>query len=212
MVQAYPKYKKGRFISHLAGNLLSMVFHRSSSSPPNDEQVKVAPINQFDKEFDEFWNIIKDKYPVMVPRNQEFLGWRFTNLSGREYHLFTARKENRLLGYLVIRCTTVRNIKTGLIMDFLVTDNKAGHKAGENLLVQAELYCRSKQMSLLIGLMPDFTDEYQIFRKAGYRHLPPVFSPRPFRFAAFIHNKKDIVLRSLAPEDWFITLADYESF
>jgi hypothetical protein len=212
IIQGYPKLKKERVFSGLAGNLLSLLFHRRSSPIPDESQDKTIPVKQFDKKFDKFWDDILDKYPAMVSRSGEFLRWRFSNLSGREYHIFTACADDKLTGYLVVRCTTVRNIKTGLIMDFLVAGNRAGKKAGVNLLAQAEVYCRSKKMSLLMGLMPDFTDEYRLFRKAGYRRLPPAISPRPFRFASFIHDNKNEVLTSLSEKDWFITLADYESF
>jgi hypothetical protein len=117
-----------------------------------------------------------------------------------------------MLGYVVLRCLTVRGVKTGLIMDFLVTDGPQGERAGESLVAEAETYFRRHGMSASLGLIAPLAVEHRILRRAGYRELPPAVSPRNFRFAFFIHASGEASLVSLSTREWFVTMADYESF
>jgi hypothetical protein len=117
-----------------------------------------------------------------------------------------------MLGYVVLRCLTVRGVKTGLIMDFLVTDGPQGERAGESLVAEAETYFRRHGMSAGAGLMAPLAVEHRILRRAGYKALPPAISPRNFRFAFFIHVVGEAGLVSLSTREWFVTMADYESF
>jgi hypothetical protein len=54
--------------------------------------------------------------------------------------------------------------------------------------------------------------EYRFLRQAGYIFLPRLLAPREFHFAFFIHDRKKVDSLSLSVQNWFITLADYESF
>lgn len=190
---------------------LASLFSGQHRSKHAQADIEVRAVDQVDESFDRFWHNLQDKYPVMLIRDQAFLAWRFTNISHRQYQIFVAQKEAEMLGYLVLRCTTVRGIRTGLVLDFLVLGNALGEEAGARLLAQAESYFREQQMAVTMGLVMPSAVEYRLLRQAGYIGLPSKLSPRPFRFAFFVHNKQT-VFNSLPEQDWFITLADYESF
>ena len=113
-----------------------------------------------------------------------------------------------MLGYSVIRCANVRGVPTGLILDLLLLDSSQGEEAGVCLTAHAEAFFRSQKMSLIAALMVPGSAEYRVLRLSGCRNLAPVFSPRPFRFAFFVHRED---LKSLSVKDWFVTLADFES-
>ena len=148
----------------------------------------------------------------MSIRNRAFLAWRFADISGRSYCTLVAHTHDQMLGYAILRCTTIRNIKTGLVMDFLVTDGALGKAAGTCLMAEAETYFRMHEMTLAAGLMAPFTSEYEILRQAGFVGVPSALTPRKFRFAFFVHDTSEKDLVSLSDRDWFVTLADYESF
>ena len=99
-------------------------------------------------------------------------------------------------------------------MDLLVTDGALGEVAGARLIAEAEIYFQAQRMAAVAGLMASFATEYRILRQAGYQCLPSTltFTPRAFRFATFLHNVAEENLVSLSKRDWFITIADYESF
>lgn len=200
-----------RFIIGWAGRLVPLFFFRQRPTLSSEEST-VQSIDRFDEGFDKFWTQVRDKYPVMAIRDQAFLSWRFAPVSGRQYHILVARSRDQMLGYTVLRCSTVRGVKTGLIMDMLVTDGPLGETAGACLMAEAEAYFRAQEMSLAAGLMVPLAAEYRVLRRAGYTYLPQALAPRAFRFAFSIHNTSDRDLISFSAQDWFITMADYESF
>jgi len=211
LAQTYSTKRWQRFIIGWAGRLVSPFFFRPRSVAYSGEII-VQAVDQFDEGFDEFWRKVRDKYPVMVIRDRDFLSWRFAPVSGRQYHILVARSREQMLGYTVLRCLTIRGVKTGLIMDLLVTDGVLGEVVGACLMAEAETYFRAQEMSLTVGLMVPLAAEYRVLRRAGYTRIPQAFAPRTFRFAFFVHNTGDIDLVSLSAQDWFITTADYESF
>jgi hypothetical protein len=211
IAQTYLAKAWPRFIRSSANRLGAVVFTQPHAVI--DPEITVQELEQIDERFDEFWLQNQNKYPVMLNRGQAFLKWRFTSLSGRHYYFLGAySKTGQMLGYLVLRRAIVRKIKAGLIMDFLVADNDLGQKAGMQLIAQAEKFFRKQHLAIAFSLMPSFTTEYRLLRRAGYLNVPDSFTPRPFRFAFFLHNKYGSNLPKISAKDWFITFADYESF
>jgi GNAT superfamily N-acetyltransferase len=180
--------------------------------PASGKEITVQAVNQFDASFDQFWGQVQDKYPVMAVRDSAFLAWRFAQFPSRRYHILVARAGDQMLGYTVIRCATVRGIKTGLVMDLLVMNGSLGEAAGGRLMAEAKAYFQRQGMLLSVGLMVPFSSEYRVLRRAGYARLPQTLAPRLFRFAFFVHDPNETGLLSLSAQDWFITIADYESF
>lgn len=211
LAQAHPTGRWQRLIIGWAGQLVSPFLFRQRPIAPSKE-ITVRAVDHFDEGFDEFWRKVQDKYSVMVIRDWAFLAWRFARVSQRRYHILVARTQDQMLGYAVLRCLTIRGVKTGLIMDFLVTDGLLGETAGALLMAQAEAYFRTQEMSLAAGLAVPFAAEYRILQQAGYANLPQAIAPRAFRFAFFVHHAREGDLISLSAQDWFITIADYESF
>ena len=200
-----------RFALSWAGRIASLLLFRRQV-PASHGQVSVQTAAEFDESFDQFWCSVRDKYPLMVIRDRAFLSWRFASVSGRQYQVLMAWSQDQMLGYVVLGSATVRGVKTGLIMDLLVTDGPLAGAASVCLLAEAETTFRSQGLSLAGGLVPSFATEYHALRRAGYADLPQAFVPRAFRFAYFLHSSVQRELTSLAARDWFVTLADYESF
>jgi hypothetical protein len=211
----FQRYFNGRWQQFIGGQMGRLISPFFSRRPPldTDDKITVHPIDTFEKDrFDQFWMQVRDKYSVMLIRNSAFLSWRFAPISGRCYHLLVAEFGDQIIGYAVLKCATIRGVQTGLILDFLVSNDAVGIKAGTRLLVAAEQYFQARNMLIAAGLMAPFTAEYQIMRRCRYQDIPPTLSPRPFRFAAFAHHPSIENQGWLSSPHWFITLADYEAF
>jgi hypothetical protein len=191
---------------------LASIFLARHKGWKTQEGITVRHIYRFDRVFDRFWHDLQDKYPLMLIRDRTFLTWRFNNTPLRQYRILVAEAGSKLLGYTVIRCAKIRGVDTGMVLDFLITDEALGAEAGMSLLAQAETFFREQQMAVSLGLMSSFSTEYSLLRQAGYIDLPPKLSPRPVRFALFIHDDTQPGLDSLSKRDWFITFADHEAF
>ena len=211
LAQTYFNNKTAGFLMRYLGQVVSPFLFYQRTIPRSGE-ITVHTIDQFDKSFDDFWLQVRNKYPVMTIRDRDFLSWRFAEISGRHYCILVARTRHQMLGYAVLRCSTIHGFRTGLVMDLLVSNDTLGELAGVRLMAEAERYFRNKNMSLALGLMAPFAAEYHILRRAGYAKLPQLLAPRAFHFAFFLHNTKNDNWASLSARDWFITIADYESF
>ena len=181
-------------------------------SPVSKDGITVRAVNRFDPGLDQFWSRVQDKYPAMAIRSSAFLAWRFVEFPGRRYRVLVAQEGDQVLGYAVVRRSTVRGVKTGLVMDLLVADGAAGETAGHCLMAEAEGFFLSEGMPLAVGLMMPHAAEYRVLRRAGYVRWPQALAPRVFWFAMFVHDAGEPALSTLSARDWFITLADYESF
>ena len=211
LAQAHSTRGWQRFIIKRVGPLVSPFLFRQQPVASGRE-ITVQTVKQFTQDFDKFWGENRDKYPAMAIRDQAFLSWRFAPVSGRQYCILIARSQEQMLGYTVLHNCTIRGVKTGLIMDLLVADGPLGELAGAYLMAEAETYFRAHEMSLGAGLMMPLEVEHRILRRAGYTRLPRPLAPRTFRFAFFVHSTDDRDLISLSAREWFVTLADYESF
>jgi hypothetical protein len=207
LVERYLKTGWQRFLAYKARWLVAPLFFRRPLLRRNTD-ISVQMLDHFDESFDAFWNRVQDKYRAIVIRDHAFLKWRFTPVSARRYHILVARSRGEMLGYSVIRCADVRGVPTGLILDLLLLDSNRGEEAGMSLAAHAEAFFRSQKMSLMAALMVPRSAEYRALRRLGCRNLAPVFNPRPFRFAFFVHRED---LKLLSVKDWFVTLADFES-
>jgi len=190
--------------------LPGLMAHESPGSA--DRETTVKTVEGFDSSFDQFWRQVRDKYPVMAIRERAFLAWRFNNISQRGYHILVAQVDDQIAGYAILECVTVRRVRTGLVMDLLVEDSAQGEAAGARLMYEAEAFFRARKVQVAVGVMVHYAAEYRIMRQAGFMRLPAALEPRTFRFAFFVHNRRERELTDLSSQDWFVTLADYEFF
>jgi hypothetical protein len=211
LAQTYFTQKWKGLIGDRVGRVVSPFLFRRRP-PVSSGDITIEVVDQFAPDFDEFWLKVRDKYPVMVVRDRAFLAWRFAGVSGRHYHILVARARDEMLGYAVLRCSTIRGIRTGLVMDLLVSKSTLSEVAGACLLAEAEAYFHADGMALAAGLMVPLAAESRILSQAGYRSLPTAVAPRVFRFGFFVHDGSERDLALLSAQDWFTTLADYESF
>lgn len=71
----------------------------------------------FDERIDEFWNSTKDQYEIIVPRNKEFLNWRYSPDHQLIYRKFMAIRDGQLKGYIVLRRAQPEELNVGKIVD-----------------------------------------------------------------------------------------------
>ena len=209
LVESHFTRKWHRSIASKLGWIASPLFLKRPFLPRN-KKIHVREVEQFDAAFGEFWTHVQDKYAAITIRDRAFLTWRFAPMAGRRYQILVARSNGDMLGYAVIRCARVRGIDTGLILDLLVLDDARGRDAGVRLVTEAEAIFRSMKMVLMASLMTPRSAEYRVLGQCGCRNLA-LLTPRPFRFAFFVRDSYQERFKSLTVEDWFVTLADFES-
>jgi hypothetical protein len=212
LARAYFNNRWQGLIVGIGGQLVTPLLFRARQSDLDQYNLTLHVLDGFDDRFDDFWARVQDKYPVMVIRDRCYLAWRFAGISGRQYRILVVQVGDEVIGYIVLRCVTIREIPTGLVMDLLVEAGPRGEAAGDCLMAGAWRYFRLEKMWLAGGLVSSHTAEYHIMRRAGYLPCPERFAPRFFRLAYRVHDKKPAVVPRLLPEHWFVTIADYEAY
>jgi GNAT superfamily N-acetyltransferase len=203
---------------HIKKNLMNLAsrisapFLFSKKRKKRDDTIVVKQYKDFDYRFDEFWQKIRDYHTASVIRDRSFLSWRFAPVSGREYVILAAESKDRLFGYAVLRCAIVRGIEVGIVADLMVTKDRSGRNAGHSLLDEAESWFRERRMASSLALISPGSEQYRLLWHAGYIRVPEFLSPRAFRFGVYVHSDQREDLCSLIAKDWFVTVADYESY
>lgn len=162
--------------------------------------VQVEEVEHFDERFDELWLRLRGRSHVMVVRDAEYLEWRFVKGPLRRYHGLLATIGGAPAGYAVLRTTEVDGMRSGLIVDLVVVDERAG----DSLVAEALAWCAGQDLDLLGGLMLPGSPEYALLRRAGLVALPGPLSPRRFRVVA----RGDAGFCEL--KSWQLTMGDYD--
>lgn len=161
--------------------------------------------------YDRFWRRVKTKYDLMMVRDRTFLTWRFLDIPTREYQILSARQGDEILGYMVLRQTSVRGTMSGLICDFLVVEGEEGSRAGQHLLRAALERLKGAQMPLAGGLVLPHTHEYALMRRAGFLSAPKPFAPQPFHLFVRSHRDDPPLEVLTRPETWYVSIADHDA-
>jgi predicted N-acetyltransferase YhbS len=90
-------------------------FVRQSRRP--SETTMIDEVECFGHEIDDFWDRTRGDYPVIFPRDAKFLNWRFVDCPELRYRRFVARRDGRVVGYVVLRQAEPVELSQGIIVD-----------------------------------------------------------------------------------------------
>ena len=105
-----------RLFCHLANPVLRLrdLIARRRSRPGG---ACIVEIERFGAEIDELWERTRREYPVIFPRDAQFLNWRFVNCPQPSYRCFVAQRAGRAVGYVVLRRSEPVELSQGIIVD-----------------------------------------------------------------------------------------------
>jgi hypothetical protein len=69
----------------------------------NSNVGKLSRVKNLNYKYKEFWNIVKNRYPITVNRTEEYLNWRYFNHPIIDYHFMEFIVNDELKGFVVIR-------------------------------------------------------------------------------------------------------------
>lgn len=86
---------------------LNLHFEKSIGS-----DVEIEEVTKFSNEINDFWNLTRSKYEIILERDASFLNWRFSKHFGN-YQKFIARstETGKITGYIVVKRTNIRGIQ-----------------------------------------------------------------------------------------------------
>ncbi len=172
-------------------------------------------VEGFGKEAGEFWERVKEKYPITIERSATYLNWRFSNHPVFDYKMFEVRNEDRVEAIVVLHFEEADGFKVARIVDFVSGDG-------------AELFALEKAIEFCKGKGADLVDFFfsgdfhaGSLGKAGFveakrepfEAIPMLFSPidrerKNINFAFKAVNRKLLDERVNNFDNWYITKAD----
>jgi hypothetical protein len=184
---------------------------RSLRRPRRTGSIEVDPIEEFGPDFDALWAAASNGAENILIRDRAFLNWRFVQAPTRRYDLFAAHSNDRCLGYLAGRTTTIEGLRWGMIVDLLTEETNEGREAASALLAAYNRHLSAEGADIAAALMLKHASPAQALRRNGYIVCPPSLLPR--EFPALLHwNTPSPAPSSLFdPKSWFITFADYDA-
>ena len=85
-----------------------------------EHEVEIRQTDFFTKEYDEFWGKIAQEIKLAAIRKQETLNWRYMDPRNGHHTVLTARKNDKITGYTVIRINKNRpEYPVGFINDLI---------------------------------------------------------------------------------------------
>lgn len=89
------------------------------------ETTRIAEVDCFGPEMDELWKRTRGDYPVIFPRDAQFLNWRFVDCPEPRYRRFVAKRGGRTVGYVVLRRAEPVELPQGIIADLYASRSDA---------------------------------------------------------------------------------------
>ena len=77
----------------------------------------IVEVDRFGPEIDELAQRTRGDYPVISPRDAQFLNWRFVDCPTPRYRCFVARRGGRAVGYAILRRAEPVEWPQGIIVD-----------------------------------------------------------------------------------------------
>ena len=89
-------------------------------------RTSIVEVDRFGPEIDELWERTRGDYPVIFPRDAQFLNWRFVDCPEPRYRRFVARRGGRAVGYVVLRRAEPVELPQGIIVDLYASRSGYG--------------------------------------------------------------------------------------
>lgn len=189
----------------------------SAIADSEDENLRI--IDRFGRDIDIFWERIKEKYPITLNRNKEYLNWRYADHPMLKYQIFYYIAQSEIKGYAVLRieeCDDAGNhYKIGRIIDFISEDEY------EEAMIRAIVERLQKQGVDFIDFFFSGNFHVRSLLNQGfveniaelYKDIPMLFSPLDRRrsnidwivyFKDYPQDKKECI----NVNNWYITKGD----
>lgn len=172
-------------------------------------------IEVFGEEADDFWQSVRNKYPVTINRYSSYLNWRYADHPLIPYKMFVHTGPNgSIQGYAVIRIEESSGYRIGRIIDFISSD-----AAEVPLLEHVTAYAEKNDVDLLdfffsggFHIPSLLAAGFSSNETAGSETIPMLFNPidrtrKTVNFAYSIPTE-ELRVQGDDPEKWYVTKGD----
>ena len=186
----------------------------------HSSQYNFEKIEKFENDINVFWKKARDRFPITVERDKDYLNWRFVNHPMLEYGLYVAKNGEKIAGYLVSRMETAKEdgqeykiariidlVSVGECDDFIINSfiSLMRQKRADfiDFFSTGEFYAKSLERCGFID-----TEKYCLSK------FPRVFKPiertrGPINFLMYFDDSlKNMKKKLLDVNSWYMTLSE----
>lgn len=140
---------------------------RGETAPPPGK--RLVRIDRFDSRFDEFWDRIRNDYPIMAKRSADHLNWRYADAVHTDFTIFCLEGEGtgEIGGYIVLGERKDEYVK-GQIID-IVTPRDSDPPQAACLVKRAVEHFRRRKAALINCWMFPHCHLYPALAEAGFK-------------------------------------------
>ena len=178
------------------------------AKPYINSSVDIEEINQFDDEFNQLWNTVKQRIGISVIRDANYLNWRYVDKPKSNHRIVMAKLKDNLQGYIVTTVEQRFGMRHGVILDILtIPDNFSTAFTLLNYAIKTMINEGAEVISAL-----SLKNEYyfKFLRLCNFRHVPSKFFPQEDYFGTrpvILDTKTDNKVR---PQNWYFTWGDHD--
>ena len=85
---------------------------------------EIRTTESFDDRIDDFWKKALKNYTIIVARNKKYLNWRYFEKPNEKYTVLLAEENEEILGYIVLKSRSQKNLRLGYVVDVLALSDK----------------------------------------------------------------------------------------
>lgn len=199
------RYIKNKILHRMAKSLANIalkVFFRTKKIE-DVVGVSIHAVSSFDEQVDDFWQKTSNSYRFIGVRDKKFLNWKFVDNPYRKYKIFIAKKDEKIIGYIVLRVVRKSGINGVLIVDMLTLPDYINVSA--QLIDTAIDYCNDNGIDVIGCLMPKNTLYFKILKKKGF-----IKTPKKYGFIIHINSSRVTREQLDNMDGWFLTWGDID--
>jgi hypothetical protein len=171
-------------------------------------------IEEFDGNFQNFEKLLQKaskRVSIIQNRNKEYLKWRYLDHPTRKYQIYILKKNNELIGYIIIKIHILNNKKIGVILDYLV-DSNALEDSQKSLIEKALNYFWKNDVSISIVTSRSGLLENKLLRQKGFFQIPSFLKPESLHFIVRLFDSDKKLEKLNKFDNWFFSFGDYDVF
>lgn len=172
------------------------------------QDLDIREIPEFDKNYDELYNLVSGKINIGVNRNADYMNWRYVSKPEEQYNRYGLYEKNQLRGVIVFTLKAKHNGKIGYLMELLY--DPKNEAAAKYLLKFCSTTLRRNKADLILAWCFNHSFNYKAIRGNGYFRFPEKFRPQKLGFITKPLNSKNAEeINNI--KNWYISYSDSDT-
>jgi len=163
----------------LAANMLSATAHRRWHNAAQrvrevSADLAIDEVSCFGDDLLPLWHNFAAEYDLLVRREPRYLNWKFTRQPHMDHHRFIARRDQRVVGYVILRQCQSPEPNLGIIVDVVAMPSDTS--TIQALIVFAVDWFDRRQVANVKAASSDqrFTNSYSDLGFQTHRRITPI--------------------------------------